>query len=90
MSRQKIALNVEEYQFEPFPHLIGLYFVPYGMTTNSPMRNYILQEDFDKIMFPFTYKIEYQFNFLNRRQFRYHYMVILDKNNRIQKIVKFA
>lgn len=89
MARQGIAFDYNSLRFDPFPHLLGKFYIPYGDAPNNPsLKNFICADDLKTLLYPFTYKIEYSFNPLQRRQFRYHYLVLLDKNNKILKIIK--
>lgn len=90
MARVGIAMNPQVMNFDPFPHLLGKYFVPYDMEMNNPqLRNYITQDEFEKLVFPFTYTTTFSFNPLNRAQFRYAYVVLLNRDFTIKKILRF-
>ena len=85
-----IAMDPQVWNINPFPKLIGLRFIPYGMNpNNTSLNNYVREEDFNKLVFPHTYKLDFNFNPLTRPQFRYRYLVILDSNYIIRKILKF-
>lgn len=90
MACQKLIVDDRIYSYDPFPEMLGKYFVPYGMQVNNPVRNnFVLEDDFAKRVFPFSYTTTFQYNPKLAPHFRYAYMIVLGPDWRILKILKF-